>query len=89
MGIYNNIHDPNNDDSYYYCSRNDCPCHQHDFYDSSRNLNIKYEYNDDHNVYFNYDNHNDSTKYDNNKYDDYNIVDDNYYNNKFNSSSTR
>jgi hypothetical protein len=80
MGIYNNIHDPNNDDSYYYCSRNDCPCHQHDFYDSSRN--IKYEYNDDHNVHFNYDNHDD-------KYDDYNIVNDEYYNNKFNSSSTR
>jgi hypothetical protein len=90
MGIYNNIHDPNNDDSYYYCSRNDCPCHQHDFYDSSRNINLKYEYNDEHNVYFNYDNHNDGAKYDNNdKYDDYNIVNDEYYNNKFNSSSTR
>jgi hypothetical protein len=72
MGIYNNIHDPNNDDEYYYCSRNDCPCHGHDFYDSSRNLNlnINYEYNDEHDVYFNY-------------------VNDNYYNNKFNSSSTR
>jgi hypothetical protein len=89
MGIYNNIHDPNNDDSYYYCSRNDCPCHGHDFYDSSRNINLKYEYNNEHDVYFNYDNHDDSTKYDNNKYDDYNIVNDNYYNNKFNSSSTR
>jgi hypothetical protein len=88
MGIYNNIH-TTDDDEYYYCSRNDCPCHGHDFYDSSRNLNLKYEYNDEHDVYFNYDNHDDSTKYDNNKYDDYNIVDDNYYNNKFNSSSTR
>jgi hypothetical protein len=81
MGIYNNIH-TTDDDEYYYCSRNDCPCHGHDFYDASRNLNIKYEYNDEHNVYFNYDNHDD-------KYDDYNIVNDNYYNNKFNSSSTR
>jgi hypothetical protein len=89
MGIYNNIHNPNDDDNYYYCPVNDCPCHQHDFYDGSRNLNIKYEYNDEHNVYFNYDNHDDSTKYDNNKYDDYNIVNDEYYNNKFNSSSTR
>ena len=79
MGIYNNIHDPNNDDNYYYCSRNDCPCHNHDFYDSSRNLNIKYEYNDEHDVYFNYDD----------KYDDYNVVNDDHYNNKFNSSSTR
>jgi hypothetical protein len=89
MGIYNNIHNPNNDDNYYYCPVNDCPCHQHDYYDSSRNLNIKYEYNDEYDVYFNYDNHDDSTKYDNNKYDDYNVVYDNYYNNKFNSSSTR
>ena len=48
MGIYNNIHDPNNDDNYYYCPNNDCPCHGHDFYDSSRN-----NYN---NVYFNNDN---------------------------------
>jgi hypothetical protein len=89
MGIYNNIHNPNDDDNYYYCPVNDCPCHQHDFYDGSRNLNIKYEYNDEHDVYFNYDNHNDGAKYDNNKYDDYNIVNDEYYNNKFNSSSTR
>ena len=47
MGIYNNIHDPNNDDNYYYCPRRDCACHQHDYYDSSRN-----NYN---NIYFNYD----------------------------------
>jgi len=57
MGIYNHIHDINdNDDYYFYCPRNDCPCHQPDYYDSSRNLNIQYEYNDEHNVYFNYDN---------------------------------
>jgi hypothetical protein len=38
MGIYNNIHDINdNDDYYFYCPRNDCPCHQPDYYDSSRN----------------------------------------------------
>jgi hypothetical protein len=36
MGIYNLIHD-NNDDLYYYCPVNDCPCHQPDYYDSSRN----------------------------------------------------
>jgi len=84
MGIYNNIHDPNNDDNYYYCPVNDCACHQHDYYDSSRNYN---------NVYFNYDNNDDnddSTKYNNDdKYDDYNVVNNDYYNNKFNSSSTR
>jgi len=76
MGIYNNIHNPNDDDNYYYCPVNDCPCHEHYYYDASRNL--KYEYNDEHDVYFNYDNH-----------DDYNIVNDEYYNNKFNSFSTR
>jgi hypothetical protein len=38
MGIYNHIHDINdNDDYYFYCPRNDCPCHQPDYYDSSRN----------------------------------------------------
>jgi hypothetical protein len=37
MGIYNHIHDVNNDDNYYYCSRNDCPCHSPDYHDSSRN----------------------------------------------------
>ena len=38
MGIYNLIHD-NDDDLYYYCPVNDCPCHQPDYYDSSRNIN--------------------------------------------------
>jgi len=38
MGIYNHIHDINdNDDYYYYCPRNDCPCHSPDYDDSSRN----------------------------------------------------
>jgi hypothetical protein len=41
MGIYNHIHDVD-DDYYYYCPRNDCPCHQPDYYDSSRNLNLVY-----------------------------------------------
>jgi hypothetical protein len=36
MGIYNLIHD-NDDDLYYYCPINDCPCHSPDYYDSSRN----------------------------------------------------
>jgi hypothetical protein len=41
MGIYNHIHDINdNDDYYFYCPRNDCPCHSPDYYDSSRNLNV-------------------------------------------------
>jgi len=26
-----------NDDLYYYCPRNDCPCHDNNFYDSSGN----------------------------------------------------
>jgi hypothetical protein len=68
MGIYNNIHDVN-DDKYYYCSVNDCPCHSPDYYDSSRNLNLKYEYNDEHDVYFNYVNHDYyNDKYNNDKY---------------------
>jgi hypothetical protein len=50
MGIYNNIHDINdNDDLYYYCPVNDCPCHQPDYYDSSRNNYNNY-------YFFNYDN---------------------------------
>jgi hypothetical protein len=36
MGIYNLIHNVD-DDLYYYCPVNDCPCHQPDYYDSSRN----------------------------------------------------
>ena len=38
MGIYNGIHTVD-DDLYYYCPRNDCPCHHHYFYDASGNLN--------------------------------------------------
>ena len=36
MGIYNLIHDVD-DDLYYYCPASDCPCHGPDYYDSSRN----------------------------------------------------
>jgi len=36
MGIYNLIHDVD-DDLYYYCPVSDCPCHGPDYYDSSRN----------------------------------------------------
>jgi len=36
MGIYNLIHDFD-DDLYYYCPVNDCPCHSPDYHDSSRN----------------------------------------------------
>jgi hypothetical protein len=61
MGIYNNIHDFN-DDYYYYCPVNDCPCHSPDYYDSSRNYDNKYDY--------------------------YNLVDDKYYNDKYNGGFT-
>ena len=57
MGIYNLIHDFN-DDLYYYCPVNDCPCHQPDYYDSSRN-----NYN---NYYFFDINNNDDCPSDNN-----------------------
>jgi hypothetical protein len=36
MGIYNLIHN-NDDEQYFYCPASDCPCHQPDYYDSSRN----------------------------------------------------
>jgi hypothetical protein len=46
MGIYNLIHN-NDDDLYFYCPVNDCPCHQPDYYDSSRNnynfFNVDYD----------------------------------------------
>jgi len=67
MGIYNHIHDVD-DDKYYYCSVNDCPCHSPDYYDSSRNLNLVY--------------------IDDYKYDKYNLVDDKYYNDKYNGGFT-
>jgi hypothetical protein len=53
MGIYNLIHD-NDDDLYYYCPVNDCPCHSPDYHDSSRN-----NYNN--HYFFNYDNDNGSS----------------------------
>jgi hypothetical protein len=56
MGIYNHIHDVD-DDKYYYCSANDCPCHSPDYYDSSRN-------------------------------DYYNLVNDKYYNDKYDGGFT-
>jgi len=46
MGIYNGIH-PDDDDLYFYCPRNDCPCHYHYFFDASRNLNQSADHNDD------------------------------------------
>ena len=45
MGIYNGIHTVD-DDLYYYCPRNDCPCHEQYFYDASRNLNQSADHND-------------------------------------------
>jgi hypothetical protein len=42
MGIYNLIHN-SNDEQYYYCGVNDCPCHQPDYYDSSRNNDYEFE----------------------------------------------
>ena len=38
MGIHNGIH-TTDDDHYYYCPDNDCPCHDNYFYDASGNLN--------------------------------------------------
>jgi hypothetical protein len=57
MGIYNLIHN-SNDDLYFYCPVNDCPCHQPDYYDSSRN-----NYN---NIYFNIDDYDSSNSRPNN-----------------------
>ena len=38
MGIYNNIHDYN-DDQFYYCTLNDCACSKRiDYYDTSNNF---------------------------------------------------
>jgi hypothetical protein len=43
MGIHNGIH-TDDDDLYYYCPRNDCPCHHHYFYDASGNIdNYQFE----------------------------------------------
>jgi hypothetical protein len=57
MGIFNLIHN-SNDDLYFYCPVNDCPCHQPDYYDSSRN-----NYN---NIYFNIDDYDSSNSRPNN-----------------------
>jgi hypothetical protein len=46
MGIYNLIHN-NDDDLYYYCPASDCPCHQPDYYDSSRNNYNFFNYDDE------------------------------------------
>jgi hypothetical protein len=58
MGIYNLIHNVD-DDLYYYCPVNDCPCHQPDYYDSSRNNYNNY-------YFFDYNNDNDNSSSDNN-----------------------
>jgi hypothetical protein len=65
MGIYNLIHN-NDDDLYYYCPVNDCPCHQPDYYDSSRNNYnfFNYEFESSSNVRPN--NHNGTTTNNNN-----------------------
>jgi hypothetical protein len=39
MGIYNNIHDIDND-QYYYCSVNDCSCHGPSYHDASTNYDF-------------------------------------------------
>ena len=70
MGIYNLIHD-NNDDLYYYCPVNDCPCHQPDYYDSSRN-----NYN---NYYFFDINDNDDCSRNNDNINDNNRASDNNF----------
>ena len=39
MGVKYNIHDPN-DDKYYYCCSNDCPCNDdHDIFTSTHGNN--------------------------------------------------
>jgi hypothetical protein len=63
MGIYNLIHN-SDDDLYFYCPVNDCPCHQPDYYDSSRNNYNFYEFESSSNVRPN--NHNGTTTNNNN-----------------------
>jgi hypothetical protein len=41
MGIYNLIHNYD-DDLYYYCPASDCPCHQPNYYDSSNSRPINH-----------------------------------------------
>jgi hypothetical protein len=60
MGIYNLIHD-NDDDLYYYCPVNDCPCHQPDYYDSSRNNYNFFNYDDESSSNVRPNNHNGTT----------------------------
>ena len=59
MGIYNLIHD-NDDDLYYYCPVNDCPCHQPDYYDSSRNNYYFFDLNNNHVNYYDNDSSSDN-----------------------------
>lgn len=42
MGIHNGIH-TTDDDHYYYCPDNDCPCHDNYFYDASGNFDYQFE----------------------------------------------
>jgi hypothetical protein len=46
MGIYNNIHDFD-DDHYFYCARLDCACHGPGWYDASTNYDF---FRTDHNI---------------------------------------
>jgi hypothetical protein len=47
MGIYNNIHDIN-DEQFYHCTLNDCACHSRtDYFDTSNNFNINHNDNTD------------------------------------------
>jgi hypothetical protein len=62
MGIYNLIHDFD-DDLYYYCPTIDCPCHSPDYHDSSRNNYYFYDLNNNHIVN---DDNNDNSSSDNN-----------------------
>jgi hypothetical protein len=65
MGIYNLIHN-NDDDLYYYCPVNDCPCHQPDYYDSSRNNYNFFNYDDESSSNIRPINHNGTTTNNNN-----------------------
>jgi hypothetical protein len=68
MGIYNHIHDVD-DDLYYYCPVNDCPCHGNDYYDCSRNLNLKFDNDDKYDQYNLVNDKYYNDKYYNDKYD--------------------
>ena len=53
MGIHNGIH-TTDDDHYYYCPNNDCPCHDNYFYDASGNFDYNPRRDDLNNIQYNH-----------------------------------